>query len=120
MPLLIFGRAGTAAPSAPASLAVHAGNAYASLSWPAVAGATSYSVYRGTSPGGESGTAIATGITGTGYVDSGLTNGTTYYYVVKAVGTGGMSAASPEASGTPTAGHRRPMWFPGLARRGRA
>ena len=64
-------------------------------------GATSYNVYRGTSAGGESGTAIATGLTNTNYTDNTVTNGTTYYYKVAAVNTGGTSSLSNEASATP-------------------
>ena len=45
---------------------------------------------------------VATGVTATTFVDSGLSNGTTYYYVVEAVSSGGTSAHSPEASATPS------------------
>ena len=37
------------------------------------------------------------------YTNSGLANGTTYYYVVTATGSGGVSGNSPEASATPFA-----------------
>ncbi len=40
----------------------------------------------------------------TSYTDTGLTNGTTYYYVVVALNSAGVSANSAEASATPTAG----------------
>ena len=43
------------------------------------------------------------GITGTTYTQTGLTNGTTYFYVVTAVDTGGESPASNQASATPVA-----------------
>ena len=36
------------------------------------------------------------------YTDSGLTNGTTYYYVVNAANTGGTSADSTEVSAVPS------------------
>ena len=42
-------------------------------------------------------------MTGTTYTDSGLTNGTTYYYKLVAVNANGESAASNEASGGPNA-----------------
>lgn len=91
------------APAAPTGLTAAGGNAQAALSWTASSGATSYNVYRGTSAGGESGTAIASGITTTSYTDTGLTNGTTYYYKVTAVNSVGTSGLSNEASATPAA-----------------
>jgi fibronectin type 3 domain-containing protein len=89
------------APPAPTALAATAGNAQVTLSWTAISSASSYSVYRGTTAGGESTTAIASGITTASYTDGGLTNGTTYYYEVAAVNAGGTSAMSGEASATP-------------------
>jgi autotransporter-associated beta strand protein len=50
--------------------------------------------------GGET-TVIVTN-SGTTYTDTGLANGTTYYYVVTATGSGGVSGASPEASAMPS------------------
>jgi fibronectin type 3 domain-containing protein len=92
--------AGTA-PAAPAGLSATAGNASVALSWTASSGATSYNVYRGTTAGGESTTAIATGITAVSYTDSTVANGTKYYYKVAAVNGGGTSGLSNEASATP-------------------
>jgi fibronectin type 3 domain-containing protein len=89
------------APAAPTGLTATAGNAQVSLSWSSATGATSYNLYRGTTSGGESTTAIATGITTTSYTNTGLTNGTTYYYKVAAVNSSGTSAMSNEASATP-------------------
>ncbi|MFC5529654.1 DUF4832 domain-containing protein [Cohnella yongneupensis] len=89
-------------PAAPASLTATPGNAQASLSWPASTGATSYSILRSTTSG--SGYAsIASGVTGTSYIDTGLTNATAYYYVVRAVNGAGASGNSPQASATPAA-----------------
>jgi fibronectin type 3 domain-containing protein len=93
------------APPAPTGLTATPGNAQVALSWSASSGATSYNVYRGTTSGGESGTAIATGITGTSYTNTGLTNGTHYYYTVNAVNAGGTSGASNEANATPSTGN---------------
>jgi hypothetical protein len=93
--------AGTTAPGAPTGLSATAGSASVSLSWTASSDATSYNVYRGTTAGGESTTAIASGITTTSYSDTGLTNGKEYYYKVAAVNGGGTSALSSEASTTP-------------------
>jgi len=91
----------TTAPPAPTGLGATAGNGQVALSWTASSGATSYNVYRGTSSGGESTTAIATGIAGLSYTNTGLTNGTHYYFKVAAVNTVGTSGYSNEASATP-------------------
>jgi len=92
----------------PVALSAPTANAVAidtqvTLFWPAAFGASSYNVYRGTTPGGESGAALATGIGGLGYVDTSVSNGTTYYYTVMAVNPSGSSAVSNEASATPQA-----------------
>jgi fibronectin type 3 domain-containing protein len=100
----IFGGSGASQtpPSTPSGLSASAGNAQVSLSWTGSSGATSYNVYRGTTAGGEGATPIATGLTGTSYTNTGLTNGTTYYYKVAAVNSAGTSGMSNEASATPT------------------
>ena len=90
-------------PPAPAGLTATAGNGSAGLTWTASAGATSYSIYRGTAPGAEGATAIGTA-TSNSFTDTGLTNGTTYYYKVTASNSAGTSASSNEAHATPTAG----------------
>lgn len=90
----------TTRPAAPASLAALAGDGRVTLSWPASIGATAYVVKRGTDSGNET-TTVAPGVTGTSCTDPGLVNGTTYYYVVAAIGTGATSGDSPEASATP-------------------
>jgi hypothetical protein len=69
------------------------------LSWSAPSGATSYNVQRSTTNGGPY-TSIATPTT-TSYTDTGVTNGTTYYYVVAAVNGAGQSANSSQVSATP-------------------
>jgi fibronectin type 3 domain-containing protein len=71
----------TSAPTVTATPASGAVN----LSWSAPTGAVTYNVYRGTTPGGESATPIATGLTTTSYSDTNLTNGSPYYYEVTAV-----------------------------------
>jgi Domain of unknown function (DUF4082)/Domain of unknown function (DUF1929)/Bacterial Ig-like domain (group 2) len=88
----------------PLALTATAGNAQVSLSWPPSLGASSYTVQRALVSGGPY---VSIGCpTTTSYTDSGLTNGTTYYYVVAGAYTGdpnagGGSASSPEASATP-------------------
>jgi MYXO-CTERM domain-containing protein len=68
------------------------------LTWNASVAATSYILMKGTAQGGPYPTPIP--VSGTSYLDTGLTNGSTYYYVVVAVGTMGQSAPSNEASAT--------------------
>lgn len=92
-----------AAPTAPVGLNAIAGSAQVTLSWTAIAGATSYRVYRGTTSGGQGNIPIATGLATANFTDVGLTNGTTYFYKVSAVGLGGEGARSAEVSATPTA-----------------
>jgi fibronectin type 3 domain-containing protein len=87
-------------PAAPTGLTATKGNKQVALKWNASSGAKSYNVYRGTSPGAEGTTPIATGITSTSYSNNGLTNGTTYYYKVGAVNPAGTSPLSNEASAT--------------------
>ena len=96
-------------PSAPQGLTATGGNGTVKLSWSAPASnggaaVNGYDVYRGTSAGGESATPIVTNVTGTSFTDTGLTNGTTYYYTVAAVNAVGVSPQSGEASATPQAG----------------
>jgi fibronectin type 3 domain-containing protein len=69
------------------------------LSWTASNGATSYNVKRATVSGGPY-TTVASGVTTTAYNNSGLTSGTTYYYVVSAVNAVGESPNSTQASAT--------------------
>ena len=90
-----------AAPPAPSGLTATAGSGQVVLAWGAAPGATGYSVYRGTSAGGESAAPVATGLTSPSYTDTGLTNGTAYYYTVTAVNGVGEGLPSNEASATP-------------------
>ncbi len=96
--------AGQAAPPTPTGLKAAPGNKQVTLTWTASNGATSYNVYRGTAAGAESPTPIATGIAQTSYTNTGLANGTPYFYKVAAVNAGGTSPLSNEASATPQAG----------------
>jgi subtilase family serine protease len=98
---LAGGSTGTA-PGAPTGLTARSGNAQVALSWNASAGATSYRLYRSTTSGGE--TLYRSGLTATTFTDTGLTNGTTFFYKVSALNSVGESAKSSEASATPSTG----------------
>ncbi|MDP9300071.1 MAG: S8 family serine peptidase [Actinomycetota bacterium] len=92
-------------PTAPgtSTLSAMAGNATVHLSWtaPSDGGSaiTNYKIYRGTTSGGE--TLLATVGNVTSYKDSGLTNGTTYFYQVSAVNALGEGSRSNEVSVIP-------------------
>jgi hypothetical protein len=91
-----------AVPGAPSNLAATGGSGEIGLSWTAASGATGYKVHRATATGGPYAT-VASGVLGTSHTDAGLTNGTTYYYVVTGTNAQGEGAASNEASATPVA-----------------
>ena len=112
LPLLLFlvgcgsvssngggGGGGTQPPAAPAGLQATAGNAQITLTWNASTGATSYNVKRSTTNGGPY-TTLASPATPS-YTNTGLTNGTPYYYVVTAVNSAGESNPSSQATATP-------------------
>jgi hypothetical protein len=86
-------------PAPPTGVVATAGDAQVSLSWNASAGATSYHVKRSTT-NGSSYTQVGAP-TMASFADSGLTNSTTYYYVVTAVNAAGESGNSNQASATP-------------------
>lgn len=89
------------ATAAPSGLTATAGNAMVMLKWAASSHATGYNVKRATTSGGPY-TQIAAP-TSTGYADSSAANGTTYFYIVSALNSGGESANSAQVSALPTA-----------------
>jgi cellulose 1,4-beta-cellobiosidase len=91
-----------AVPPAPTGLTATAGSAQVALSWNATSGATGYNVKRSTTNGGPYSN-VATNVTSPSFTNTGLTNGTTYYYVVTAVNASGESPVSTQASATPGA-----------------
>ncbi|OHA36248.1 MAG: hypothetical protein A3H57_01065 [Candidatus Taylorbacteria bacterium RIFCSPLOWO2_02_FULL_43_11] len=95
---------GVEPPSTPTGLSASAGSAGSgqiTLSWDAVTGATGYYLYRDTSSTGSFALLADVGNV-TSYANSGLSNGTAYYYKVSAYKSGGSSesAASSAASAT--------------------
>ncbi|HET6386905.1 MAG TPA: protease pro-enzyme activation domain-containing protein, partial [Armatimonadota bacterium] len=88
-------------PVTPSGLIITSGDKKLSLSWTASSGAASYNVKRSTTSGGPY-TTMASPTTNN-YVNTGLTDGTTYYYVISAVNGSGESANSSQISGVPLA-----------------
>lgn len=84
-------------PAAPTGTTVTAGNGQTTISWDAVAGATSYNIYRSTTPG-VPGAKVGASAT-TSFVDTTAVNGVTYYYHVTAVTAAGEGPASPQSPG---------------------
>lgn len=87
---------------APTNLTAEAGSNKVTLNWTSVEGATSYNVKRATISGGEY-TIIGTNTTNSAitFEDTGLTSGTTYYYVVSAKVNDVEGTNSIEVSATP-------------------
>ncbi|MEK9156300.1 MAG: fibronectin type III domain-containing protein [Patescibacteria group bacterium] len=93
------------APSAPTNIAASAGDSKVTLSWsnPTESDLAGIKIYRSTTEGtvGDLLTTISNTTT-TSYENTGLTNGTKYYYVVKSYdSTGNISANTSQVSGTP-------------------
>jgi hypothetical protein len=84
----------------PGGLTASPGIHQVSLTWNNASDATSYNVKRAAVSGGPY-SIIASGVAGTNYTDSAVTNGGTYYYVVSANTAGAESGNSFEVSATP-------------------
>jgi hypothetical protein len=92
------------APSAPLNLEAVPGDTSVTLSWDASVepDVFAYRVYRSLVSG--AGYALVDEVAAAAYTDLGLTNGTTYFYVVTALDTQFESASSAEVAATPNAG----------------
>ena len=90
-------------PAAPSGVTATGGAGQVTISWQAVAGATSYNLYYRTTTGvtTANGTRIAN-VTSP-YAHASLVAGTTYFYVVTAVNGAGESVASAQVSAATTA-----------------
>jgi fibronectin type 3 domain-containing protein len=86
-------------PGVPTGVTATPANNQVTVSWSPSGGATSYNLYRATASHGE--TLYQPGITSTTFSDTGLTDGTTYYYEVSAVNGSGETALSSEVQATP-------------------
>jgi beta-galactosidase len=87
-------------PTVPTGLTAIPGDGQVSLSWTGSSGATNYNVKRSTTSGGTY-TTVASTVT-TSFVNTGLTDGTTYYFEVSALNPTGESANSGWVSAKPT------------------
>ena len=101
----------TTPPSAPANLTAIPGNAQVSLAWSAAIGATGYKVKRSTTSG--SGYVTVTNVAAASFVNLGLANGTTYYFVVSATNSFGGSANSAEVNATPSGSYATNFFWTG-------
>ncbi|MGD9546042.1 MAG: endonuclease [Candidatus Krumholzibacteriia bacterium] len=93
-------------PAAPTGLTASPGDGSVTLDWNdnTEGDLTGYAVYRATAPSGPY-NQVGGLVISSSYQDSGLVNGTTYYYVVTALDTGdNESPSSSEASATPQGG----------------
>ena len=86
-------------PGIPGKPVVTNKNGEVDLKWDTANGASSYKVKRGTVSGGPY-TTVAT-VAANSYIDTNVTNGSPYYYVISAMGTTKESANSPEAYAVP-------------------
>lgn len=97
-------------PSAPIGVSAAPGNGQAAVNWNAVAGAASYNIYMASVSGVGKGNynTLQDGMKHTGvtspFIHTGLTNGTTYYFVVTAVNSAGEGEESGEVQATPEEG----------------
>ncbi len=91
------------APAAPTGVSATGGTNQATISWSPVSGATSYNLYRSTTSGVTTSTGSKIAAVTSPYVNTGLSAGTTYYYIVTAVNSVGESVASVQASASTNA-----------------
>lgn len=96
----------TTPPANPTGLVSASGNAVVNLSWTASTEAdlAGYRVYRSTTSGSGYAEISTSLLTATSYSDTAVTNGTTYYYVIRAADTSGnLSGNSTQVTATPVA-----------------
>ncbi len=96
---------GGVAPGVPMGVVTTPGNGAVNVAWGAVSGALNYNVYYGTAAGvTTASTTKSTAIAALSTQVTGLVNGTTYHFIVTAVGAAGEGVASGEVTATPVAG----------------
>jgi alpha-glucosidase len=88
-------------PAAATGASASGGVGFVQVGWSAVAGATGYTVQRGTTSGGPY-TTVGAALVGTALTDTSVSAGTEYFYTVAATNTYGMGNASSEVSAAAT------------------
>ena len=97
-------------PNTPTGVFATPGDGRVSLGWSAAPGATSYNVKGSTTDGNY---LIVTNVTATSFVNTGLVNGTTYFFVVSATNSYGESSNSISVSATPAASYATNFYWTG-------
>ena len=92
----------TTVPARPQNLSASAGDQKVTLSWDNASGAIAYTLYWKTAPGVTPSNGQPILNVSSPYVHTGLTNGSSYYYVVAARNDLGEGSPSSEAAATPT------------------
>ncbi|MCZ6689140.1 MAG: hypothetical protein O7H41_06015 [Planctomycetota bacterium] len=97
-------------PAAPTGVAASPGDGEVTVTWSAASGATSYNLYFSSSPGVTEAnySSLPEGMRVVGvtspHIQSALTNGTIYYFVVTALNGSGEGSESTEVQATPAVG----------------
>jgi hypothetical protein len=89
-------------PAAPTGVAAAAGNGSVTISWTVKPGVDGYNLYWGTAGGVTKANGLKIQGATSPYVHAGLSNGTTYYYIVTAETSHGESPDSAQVQATPT------------------
>jgi len=101
------------APPTPTGLTAIAGNAQVALKWNTSAGAAGYLMYRSLSSGGTYSPIAQTATTN--FTNTGLTNGTTFYYSVASSNAFGLSSLSAYIGATPSGAPAAPTGLTAVA-----
>jgi hypothetical protein len=96
----VMGPTGTATAIIPTGLTGKPGDAQAVLSWNACANASFYNVKSSIASNGPF-TVVASNVNGLSFTNTGLSNGTVYYFVISATNSAGESANSSAVSAQP-------------------
>jgi hypothetical protein len=95
-------------PQPPKGVSATAGNAQVTVTWTNAADATCYNIYYGTTSPVTTSNSTKIDSVATPYTIPGLTNGTTYHFVVTATNDAGESGFSSEKPATPSASLQPP------------